>query len=228
MRQIFVVLIVLASFFSSVAMSASSSSCGDYAKGVCTYSSTPAVQYALNYAKTSTAFPEYQSYGGNCTNFVSQAVLAGLVDNSDKNYVYNKRGYYMADRDKGCDYCWYYNTPSSRGYAWAGAHELYTYAKSNSNSYWGMHFDFITKDSSTQYLNTSKVEEGDVIFADWSGNGHIDHSMIVTDKLYNSYSGIKVSYQNSDGHSSQKNVTLQSINQTYTVFHVYRPTFYRN
>lgn len=91
-----------------------------------------------------------------------------------------------------------------------------------------MHFDFITKDSSTQYLNTSEVEKGDVIFADWLGDGNIDHSMIVTKKTANSYTGIKVSYQNSEGHDPQKDRSLSAINGTDTVFYVYRPTFYRN
>jgi len=177
---------------------------------------------------TDTAFPKYQEFGGNCTNFVSQSVLAGLVDNSDKYVVYNKRAYYMADRDKGCSYCWYYDTSTSRGSAWTGANDLYNYAKSNLDSYWGMHFTFVTKDSSTTYLDTSKILVGDVVFADWTGDGYIDHSMIVTTKTANSYSGVKVSYQNSEGYAPRKDRPLSEINSSGTVFRVYRPTFYRN
>jgi hypothetical protein len=229
MKKMFIVFFFIFAIIScKTSLSAGVTSCASYSNGICTYSPSSAVNYARNYALTDTAFPKYQAFGGNCTNYVSQSILAGLVGSSDKYQVYNKRAYYMADRDKGCTYCWYYDTGTSRGYSWTGAHELYQYAKSNLNSYWGMHFNLVTFDSKTQALDTTKVQTGDVIFADWTGNGTIDHSMIVTQKTSNSYSGIFVSYQNSEGYASRLDRALSAINSVSTVFYVYRPTFYRN
>lgn len=223
--------LLLCSFMSFSAYSASSSSCENYSSGKCYYNSTDAVAYAKKYALSSTYFPEYQSYGGNCTNFVSQAILAGLIGSSSKN-IFNQRSEYWADKNRGCDYCWYYgnkvNGVWQKGSAWTGAQELYDYANSNLDSYWGMHFDHITSDGPTSYLETKKVQTGDIVFADWEGDGHIDHSMIVIQKKNNYYSGIYVAYQNSEDYDSQERISLQSINGRNVVFHVYRPTFYRN
>lgn len=151
MRKFFVTLILLASFFSNVAMSASSSSCDNYSNNVCSYSSSDAVSYARNYALSDTDFPKYQELGGNCTNFVSQSVLAGLIGSSDKKTVFNKRIYYWADKDRSCDYCWYYGKYDddqakwTKGTAWTGAHEMFEYANSNLDSYWGDAFWFYNK-----------------------------------------------------------------------------------
>ncbi len=125
-------------------------------------------------------------------------------------------------------YCWYYYSTTSYGASWKGAHEFYEYVNNNLPSYWGMHFDLITYDTSTQYMDTTKVQTGDIIFADWQNDGFIDHTMIVTDKTANSYAGIKVSYQNSEGYLKRKNRPLSEINSSYSMFYVYRPTFYRN
>lgn len=231
MKKLFIGLVMIyLSIYTNISFYAGSTSCSNYSNGICTYTKNAAIQYALNYVETTTSFPDYTTLGGNCTNFVSQAILAGLIGNSDKNYVYNRRDYYLADRDKGCIYCWYYHSTTSYGTSWKGAHELYEYANSNLASYWGMHFDLITYDSPTQYLDTSKVETGDIIFADWQDDGLIDHTMIVTSlntSTY-SYSRINVSYQNSEGYLKRKNRPLSEINGTYTIFYVYRPTFYRN
>lgn len=229
MKKLFLgVLMFFALTYNNASFSAGSTSCANYSNGICTYTKNAAIQYALNYVETTTSFPDYTSLGGNCTNFVSQAVLSGLIGNSDKNYVYNRRDYYLADRDKGCMYCWYYHSTTSYGPSWKGAHEFYDYVNNNLLSYWGMHFDPITHDSPTQYMDTSKVQTGDIIFADWENDGFIDHTMIVTDKTANSYAGIKVSYQNSDGYLKRKNRPLSEINGYYSIFYVYRPTFYRN
>ena len=230
MNRLTFALMLVVSFFSQVKYSASSSTCANYGDNICTYTPSVAQRYARDYALETTSFPDYTEYEGNCTNFVSQAVLAGLIGSDNKYDVYNNRIYYMADYYKGCSYCWYFYNTSTRGAAFTQAHDLYVYAGSNLDEYWGMHFDFITKDSPTQYLDVMDVEVGDVIFADWDGNGIIDHSMLVTyiNTSSSSYYRIYVSYQNSSDHDPQKDIPLGDINGTNIVFHVYRPTFYKN
>ena len=89
-----------------------------------------------------------------------------------------------------------------------------------------LHFDFITKDSSSTSLEFSKIKLGDIVFADWTSDGIIDHTMIVTNKSGNSYGGVSVTYQNASGYKERRNISLSAINKANTVFYVYRPTFY--
>ena len=89
-----------------------------------------------------------------------------------------------------------------------------------------VYLNFITKDSPTEVLSFSQIRLGDVIFADWEGDDDVDHTMIVTYKSANTYSGTYVTYQSSDGTVPKKNISLSQINDLNTVFHVYRPTFY--
>ena len=111
--------------------------------------------------------------------------------------------------------------------SWKGAKELKKYADANTNiKYKGMHFDFITKDSSSKSLEFSKIKLGDIVFADWTSDGIIDHTMIVTNKSGNSYGGVSVTYQNASGYKERRNISLSAINKVNTVFYVYRPTFY--
>jgi hypothetical protein len=210
-------------------MAADDYSCGDYYNGKCHYNSNKAVEYAnkmINNKKTwNIYFPSYRGYGGDCTNFVSQCILAGLVGSSSPRDLYKKSGNFHADLS-GCNYCWYFKRPRKLSYAWKGAHELYTYAIENRPEYKGLHFQFITKDSPRTSLSFRKIRKGDIIFADWEGDSEIDHTMIVTNKTRNWYNGVRVTYENGGEYSTRKNIRLIDINNRKTVFHVYRPIYY--
>lgn len=213
---------------------ANNSSCSNFKDGKCYYNADKAVTYAINQLDSkewNDYFPEYTDFGGNCTNFANQAILAGLVGSISPKKLYSNAKFFATDKYSNSPNKWYFINKSggvvNASHSWKGAKELKSYADSNTNiKYKGMHFKFITKDSSTKSLEFSKINKGDIIFSDWTGDGTIDHTMIVTNKTGNSYKGVFVTYQNATGYEKRKNITLSSINKKNTVFYVYRPTFY--
>lgn len=221
----------------NVAWSADPNSCANYNTGNdrCYYNADAAVTFALDRVlePDSVYFSDYtEGYGGNCTNFASQVLLAGLTGKTTSKEIWKAREKYTVDLEKGCVFCWYFikdnnKSPAILGNAFIIADELYKYAKGNKDSDFGMHFNFITKDGPSTSLEVSKVKKGDIIFADWKGDGIIDHSMIVTGKTNaQNYYSILVSYQNAEGYDIWKDRTLGSMNEPDIVWHVYRPTFY--
>lgn len=192
-----------------------------------------------NFEKRDTAGNLIQD-GGNCTNFVSQALIAGFIQSDSMKTVFDNR--YEFDTDySNANYslAWFYRSDSQRGPAWSGAPKLFEYAKSNKTTYRGVHFNYVTSDSSTSFMDYNSVRVGDIIFADWGrdtnkdrvidaiGDGAIDHSMIVTSYDYwtqRGYNKIQVTYQ-----TLNKTRRLGEINeeQNYKVrFYVYRPVDY--
>lgn len=207
-----------------------------------TYDKNWAKKYALNSVdkvygrdnpfKDYPATPSGYGYiGGNCTNFVSQALIGGFIGSDDPTTVYANRTDFAAD--KASPLKWYWISDADRGDAWTGAANLYKYAANNKSDYKGAHFRFITQDSKTSVMDVSLVDEGDIIFADWGGDGSINHSMIVTkidtsvkiDKTPNSYDRIKITAQT----ANVKDKSLAKINddtRRTAIFYVYRPTDY--
>ena len=209
----------------SIAQAASASSCSGYntAAQSCTYKPSNAVTYATTYAINgtgNTGFLDYTGVGGDCTNFVNSSIMAGLVGSTVPNTVVSNAKYFALST------LWYFKwgTPFTRGPAWTGANDFYNFAKGTRTK--GMKFNFITKDSPTQALAFSSIKVGDVICADWTGDGVIDHSMLVTRIDAYTYAGIRVSYRNSTGYSPQVNRALSAFNSSQIVFHVYRPVNY--
>jgi len=207
-----------------------SSSCDNYSNKKCYYDKNDAVSYAtknLSISKWNNYFPSYNYYGGDCTNFVNQALMAGFIGSSSPSIVYNNAKYYDIDYRTYAPFKWYFKSKTSLSHSWKGAGEFFEYINNNDNhNYNGLHLDFLTKDSPTTTLDFRKIQIGDVIFADWNGDGDIDHTMIVTYKSSNSYSGTYVTYQNDDSHTPKLNISLSQINKLNTVFYVYRPNFY--
>lgn len=212
--------------------SADESNCSSYNSSTeqCAYQQGVAVQYALNnwnFTKNDSPFPYYNGASANCTNFVSQAILAGLVGSTSRYTIWNVRQDYSADSGSGSHLEWFFNSSGDRGPAWTGAEKMYEYAVNNNASYKGLHFNYITHDTPTSFMEYRKVKEGDVIFVDWTGDGTIDHTMIVTQytSLSRGYNKIRVSYQTEE----RQNKLLGKLNeeQNYqALFYVYRPTFY--
>ena len=227
--------IALSLILSANAYSADSNSCSDYdsATKKCNYQRSVAVQYAdnnWNYTTDNIPFPYYSvGTAANCANFISQAILAGLVGSTNRKTLWNELSNFATDNGSNTPLEWYYISDSDRGPAWTGAAKMYEYATSNKSSYKGMHFDYVTHDTTSSFMDYNAVKEGDVIFADWDGDSTIDHTMIVTDfsDLRDAYDKIHVTYQSSERH----NKSLSAINKEKNynaLFYVYRPTFYRD
>ncbi|MCQ1528252.1 amidase domain-containing protein [Lutispora saccharofermentans] len=125
---------------------------------------------AVNYAKTYALSPNpsfkyfkiYENLGGDCTNFISQCLLAGdapMTYGTEHAWWYNKAGTYNTNDDS-------WSVP------WAVAHSLYWTLKvnneANANAVKGV-----------EVSSVAMLELGDIIFFE-DENGVIFHSTIVT------------------------------------------------
>ncbi|HCJ58387.1 MAG TPA: methylase [Clostridiaceae bacterium] len=125
---------------------------------------------AVNYAKTFALSPNpgfkyfqiYETLGGDCTNFISQCLLAGgapMTYTTEYAWWYNKSGTYDTNDDR-------WSVP------WAVAHSLYWTLKVNNNSN-------IDAAKGLEVGSAAMLELGDLIFFE-DDNGVIFHSTIVT------------------------------------------------
>ena len=208
---------------------------------VCNYSASYAVSYSLNnwdqseYKNTNGSVNDgyFESYLNNCTNFVSQSILAGFSRQTSRKKLFDIKERYLAD--KGEHYSWFYKSKWDTGNSWKEAHSLYLYAKYTSDyddtapyNESGPKFKFITEDSLTHYMAYQKVQVGDIIFMDHTNNdGHMDHVLIVTDieGWRYGYNEIRVASNTSD----YPDKGLGDINEAYdkkATFHVFRPLAY--
>jgi len=174
--------------------------------------------------------------GGNCANFASQVVMAGLeARTSSAREIFGARTTYLAD--KGYSQAWYFVSVSDRGPAWAGANALGRYAGGNLSTYKGLHFTKVTYDTKTTFMDYSKVTPGDIISMDYGttatdgyADGSFDHTMVVTgyDSWRRGYNKIRVTYQSTtNGQATDRG--LGDINEQYkykATFTVWRPVDY--
>ncbi|MFD4758921.1 amidase domain-containing protein [Streptomyces sp. NPDC058439] len=113
------------------------------------------VSYADKYWKNNNK--AYRTYGNDCTNFVSQAMLAG---------GWGPKGGALIQRTSN-KYWFYGPTTFTTSYTWAGAENWYWFAQKHSKR--------------TKILpSVWNLAASDVLQADWDKNGNIDHTMIVT------------------------------------------------
>lgn len=135
-----------------------------YRENINKYSRYNAVEYALTYAENPNSdfkyFDTYNTVGGNCTNFVSQCLLAGgapMIFSGENQW-------------------WYKNAKSSFSWSVAGSF------------YWFLKKSYLKKQYGVKGFETSDVSDlelGDVIFYVNSKN-QIQHSAIIT-SFYNGY-----------------------------------------
>lgn len=130
------------------------------AAATATLNRTAIVNYAYNYAKKYNG--TYRNYngeqaGGDCTNFVSQAMRAGGWT--------DVKGFYTLN------YVWWFTSKwnyPSQSHTWINAHLWFTFTSSRPRA--------------SLARNVRDLVPGDVLQADWNRDGRIDHSMIVTQK----------------------------------------------
>ncbi len=145
------------------------------------------VEYNSNYA-ASYAYKNFDQrkqvkfakYPNNCTNFVSQSIMAGFARTNSMVTLFNKRKEFLSDQ--GDTYSWYYIDKYTIGTTWSEAHSLYLYAQYTNRhrnddltDEKGPKFKFITKDSASHYMDYNDVNVGDIIFMDWHDKYFFDH-----------------------------------------------------
>lgn len=137
-----------------------------------TFSPSAAVNYArahaLNYNTNYRDFNNSGTQGGDCTNFVSQAMrAAGWPDVGG----YSNRTGYSA---------WWYDW-LTQTYTWVNAHYFYVWTSNNRAS---------------RADNVYNLDPGDVLQMDFNADGDIDHTTVVTKKDSNGM--IYLSYHTSN------------------------------
>jgi hypothetical protein len=125
------------------------------------YTGSDAAAYARKWAKKTNS--SYPRFGNDCTNFVSQALLAGgwgMTGGSCGDRKDNDVWWY------GSSKCWYPGVRAS--YTWAGAQNLSKFMAASGRA--------------THANHVKDLEIGDVLQMQFDGDDNIHHTMIVTDK----------------------------------------------
>ncbi len=121
------------------------------------YNRENAVAYARRWALSrNPLFEDYAGIGGDCTNFVSQSILAG-----------------SCTADVAQPFGWYYISPTDRAPAWTGVEYLYDYLTGSG--------DFPSNDSRSgpfgREISMRAVQIGDVV--QLAREGDFYHSLLV-------------------------------------------------
>lgn len=135
------------------------------------YSPKKAVEYAIKYALNyNTSYPSYKGSGGDCANFISQALHAGGKPMVGNNAA-SMKSWFCWSRNK-----WDVKSISS---TWRGANAFSVYWKVNANSY--RDFDksyFKSLEAFKSIYNYAS--RGDALsFLDYNGSAY--HTLIVVD-----------------------------------------------
>lgn len=174
-----------------------------------TYTQSAAVAYAEKYSKVNgnynTAYPNLSGMGGDCANFVSQALLAGGYPMEGDWYIYKLNTLYPAPTSATqLDKSWNVASPSP----WISAKEF--------NNYWTSKASATKTYDVSTYLNLtnkkmSSYAEGDVvqILKKSIVNYYGYHTMMITGTnttgyLYSAHSSWRTDYPLNDGLSRYK------------------------
>jgi hypothetical protein len=121
-------------------------------------------QYAVEYARKwalsrNPIFPDFTGIGGNCTNFISQCLLAG-----------------SSVMDFTPTFGWYFRSLDDRSPSWSGVEQLYDFLTGNA--------DFSQLDAQGPFAivanNRQQIEAGDVVqLARASGDFY--HTLIISE-----------------------------------------------
>ena len=135
-----------------------------------TYNRSGAVDYAHEWAyDRNTDYYDFSNIGGDCTNFVSQALheRGGISETASGGGI----------GEPG----WYYISVYDRAAAWTDVNYLYDFLIYGHSWTGGP--------EGVEELTESYMYEGDIIQYDWGGDGDWDHSVIVVDsvEVYSGY-----------------------------------------
>lgn len=119
------------------------------------YDRQKAVEYAHKWAyKRNPAFYDFSDIGGDCTNFASQCIYAGI---GEMNYT--------------PIYGWYYISVNDRTPSWTGVNQLYRFLINNNGP-----------GPRGKVVRLSEIENGDVIQLKFSPGVEFDHTPVVVDR----------------------------------------------
>lgn len=126
------------------------------------YDREAAVAYARKWALgRNPAYKDYEDWGGDCTNYISQCIHAGKIpfDHSGKDVLTR----------------WYWYSDSSRTPSWTAAEPFYKYISGNNNEN-TQNFGIYTREA--EY---NELELGDIVQLIYEGRAY--HNMIITEVI---------------------------------------------
>lgn len=127
------------------------------------YNRESAVSYAKRWAlDRNPQYKDYDPWGGNCTNFISQSIHAGLIPFDYEGNNIMKQ--------------WYWHNDSSRTPSWTGSEPFYQYLINNNNSKTS---NFGVYARLAEY---DELEIGDLVQLVKDDKAY--HTMIITDVIY--------------------------------------------
>ena len=136
------------------------------------YDRNAAVNYARKWALSrNSVYKDYEKYGGNCTNFISQCLVAGGI-------LFDHQGQDLTEQ-------WYWYSDGYRTPSFTSATSLKRYLLKNN------HQTLKTKGVYAIQTTYANLTLGDIVFK--SVNGKVTHSMIVTG-IVRDYDGNVVDY----------------------------------
>lgn len=117
------------------------------------YNRTEGLKYAHEWAfGRNPKYYDFSSFGGDCTNFISQCLYAGC-----NTMNYNKYG-------------WYYISSYNRSASWTGVDFLYDFLINNNG-----------KGPYARVVSENDIEKGDIIQLSFSNVGRFNHSLFVVE-----------------------------------------------
>lgn len=160
-----------------------------------TYNRTAAKNYAHTHVfSPSSNYPDYSSYGGDCTNFVSQCLQAGSwTQVSSGSYKWFHLPGYTSPPPSG----------THRSPSWTAANYLKTYIANSGRIVLASY-------------PLSSMEIGDVVHLISGGSAY--HTMLVTKKIGSgSSSRTFVTYRNASGYSPEKDIEITGLSESSMV-----------
>lgn len=174
------------------------------------YSGTTAAQYADTYWSTyNKAYPSFANKGGDCTNFVSQALYSGGIQMRTSPTYSGNAAWYMLASHKSYSY----------SVTWVNAQDDSIFLSQN--------LPGVTKVADVygvapgQLVSDGNAQPGDVVLYDWNNDGTFDHESIVT--ASDTPAGQTPNYDLIDAHTTNRYHaywTLAQYNTSWSTTHI--------
>ncbi len=176
------------------------------------YGGTAAAQYADTYwSAYNSTYPSFANKGGDCTNFVSQALFAGgLPMRTSPTYSGNAAWYMLPNHHK-----------YSYSVSWVNAQD--------DSIFLSQYLPGVTKVADVygvqpnQAVSDGDAQAGDVVLYDWNNDGTFDHEGIITASDGTTNPDGTVDYDEVDTHTTNRYHaywTLAQYNTSWATTHI--------
>lgn len=176
------------------------------------YSGTSAAQYADTYwSSYNPAYPSFAHKGGDCTNFVSQALLAGGIQMRTSPTYSGDAAWYMQVNHRNYSY----------SVSWVNAQD--------DSIFLVQHLPGVTKIADVTgvapgtQVSDGGAQPGDVVLYDWNNDGTFDHESIVTASDGTTNTDGSTNYDLVDAHTTNRYHvywTLSQFNSGWATTHI--------